>query len=66
MEENLLRLKKKIVIYTAVTKGYDVLLDTEQRHPDCDYVAFCDYIPDTQVWELRPFIYDHPNSAKKI
>ena len=50
----------KIVIYTAVTNGYDQLFDPLYINSECDYVCYADCAGIyTGMWSLRP-IGDHP------
>lgn len=49
---------RRRVIYTAITGGYDELVDPPHVMPDCDYVVFCDrpMVPG-KVWQPRPIDY---------
>src|SRR5690606_34066526 len=62
--EPIKRLNKRVIVYTAVTNGYDTLRDPEFVHPDCDYVAFSDHIFETKTWRILPFNFVHYNQAK--
>ena len=46
----------KNVIYTCLTKGYDILQDPVEVSPDYDYVCFTDAPQEmsSRVWEFRP------------
>jgi GT2 family glycosyltransferase len=56
-KKRVLDLRKKIVIYTAVTGGYDLLEDPEYVVPNCDYIAFSDTQIDCKIWQIRPLNY---------
>jgi GT2 family glycosyltransferase len=55
---------RKIVVYTAVSGGYDVLQDPKHVLPNCDYVAFSDRPLDCKVWQIRPFNYFESDIAR--
>jgi hypothetical protein len=46
---------KKIVIYTVISGGYDVLREPEVVREGFDFVCFTDQVfPDSKVWDVRP------------
>jgi GT2 family glycosyltransferase len=60
--------KNKIVLYTAVSGGYDTLKLPEYINPDYDYVIFSDQpVPDTGIFEVRPlpFIHEDPTRSAR-
>jgi hypothetical protein len=57
-------LNRKIVVYTAVSGGYDVLQDPKHVLPNCDYIAFSDRPLDCKVWQIRPFNYFESDIAR--
>lgn len=48
--------RKRLVVYTAMTRGYDELQQPEEPSPDIDYLCFSNDIPDKQigVWKVLP------------
>lgn len=46
---------KKLVVYSCLTRGYDLPADPSAVSPDVDYVLFTDAAIDSKVWQLRPF-----------
>lgn len=61
--------KKRIVVYTAVAKGYDDLQPPQPKSDGCDHLCFCDDArPTAAGWEYRPFdvhAADPVRTAKK-
>ena len=56
---------KKIVIYTAISGGYDSLKLPEKPDPRVDYVLFTDTpTPDTGVYQVRPITYFHEDATR--
>lgn len=55
---------ERIVIYTAVTGGYDVLRDPNHVLPNCDYIAFADRPIDCKVWQVHPLNYHEEDVAR--
>ncbi len=51
---------KRLVIYTAMTRGYDELQQPEEPSPDIDYLCFSNDIPDKQigVWKVLPIPFE--------
>lgn len=57
--------QKRIVIYTAISGGYDSIKLPEQLDPRFDYVLFTDTpAPDTGVWQIRPITYFHEDVTR--
>lgn len=56
----------KCVVYTAITGGYDNLVDPEYIDPDFDYICFTDD-PNlkSNVWEIRLMDYEDNNLVRK-
>ena len=55
--------KKKKVIYTCITGGYEAIVPPTYTQLDFDYVCFTDNLNQTtNVWELRPI----PNELKDL
>ena len=48
---------ERIVVFTAVTGGYDSLRDPKHVLTNCDYIAFSDRPLDCKVWQVFPFNY---------
>lgn len=61
--------KKRIVVYTAVAKGYDILKNPARLSEACDYVCFSDHVQlSAPAWSQRPFdehVDDPVRTAKK-
>lgn len=55
---------ERIVVYTAVSGGYDVLRDPKHVLPNCDYIAFADRPLDCKVWQVQPFNYHEEDVAR--
>ena len=56
---------KKIVIYTAISGGYDSIKLPEKLDRRFDYVLFTDMpAPDTAVWQVRPVTYFHEDKTR--
>jgi GT2 family glycosyltransferase/predicted nucleic acid-binding Zn-ribbon protein len=55
---------KRIVIYTAVTAGYDELKPPGFRPSNCDFVAFSDQPLKVDGWEVRPLNYLHQDPTR--
>lgn len=55
---------ERIVVYTAVTGGYDVLRDPKHVLPNCDYIAFADHPLDCKVWQVHPLNYHEEDVAR--
>lgn len=52
-----------LVVYTAIAgSGRDVLVDPTPA-PGVDYVCFTDQPFISRVWDIRPFIWEHPSEA---
>lgn len=66
----LARVKKKVVVYTCITGGYDRLLPPEYLDLDVDYICYTDSDCETYgIWELRelPWAdYDNTRSARFV
>jgi GT2 family glycosyltransferase len=57
--------KNRVVVYTAISGGYDTLKIPEFINPDYDYVCFSDrVIKATMPWEIRPIDYYHKDSTR--
>ena len=57
--------KKKIVIYTAISGGYDSIKLPEKLDPRFDYVLFTDtFALDTGVYQVRPITYFHEDATR--
>lgn len=55
----------KIVVFTALSGGYEDLPRHAHLDPSFDYVAFCDRPIDSQgFWEVRPMDFWHPDSVR--
>lgn len=54
------------VIYTALTKGYDRLLQPEVLRPDYDYICFSNDLgeADIGVWKIRKIPYANPSGTR--
>jgi GT2 family glycosyltransferase len=63
IKRNLLS-KNKIVVYTAVANGYDVLRDPLYVIPGADYVAFTNTKFDCKIWKLVSFNYFEEDLAR--
>lgn len=46
----------KLVVYTAITKGYDRLLPVYDQDPDIAFVCFADESFRVDGWDVRPFV----------
>jgi GT2 family glycosyltransferase len=56
---------KKIVIYTAISGGYDSIKLPEKPDPRVDYVLFTDTpTPDTGIYQVRPITYFHEDATR--
>ncbi len=56
---------RRIVIYTAISGGYDTLKLPEKVDPRFDYVLFTDEpAPDTGVWQVRTTTYFHADKTR--
>ncbi len=57
---------KRIVIYTALTGGYDNLLQPKCQRGDCEYVCFSNDISETSVgvWQIRPIPYGNNDPTR--
>lgn len=59
-------MRKKNVVYTAITDGYDDLIDPIVVSNNCDYVCYTDNLNiSTNVWKLRSFPEDLPSGSLK-
>lgn len=59
------RPRAKVVVYTALTGGYERFLPHEQLDPAYDYVAFTDMpMKDCGFWNVRPIDYWHPDPVR--
>lgn len=63
--------KKKGVIYTCFTKGYDELIQHSYVNKDFDYICFTDdedLIQHKQVgiWQIRPMLFKELDNARNI
>jgi len=57
--------RAKVVVYTALTGGYEKLLPHEHLDPAYDYVAFADTpLKDCGFWVVRPIDYWHPDPVR--
>jgi len=55
----------KVVVFTALTGGYEELPRPQYLNTYYDYVAFCDEPIDSQgVWEVRPMDFWHPDKVR--
>lgn len=48
-------MQKKVVIYTAISQGYDIIKDPSFVSKDCDYICFSDKFHKSSVWSVRNF-----------
>jgi len=49
-------LKNKTVIYTAISAGYDDLVDPKYISPNCDYICFTDDMNlKSDIWNIKKF-----------
>lgn len=55
---------KRVVVYTAVIGGYDILRAPGIRHPNWDFVVFSDQPLQVEGWEDRPLNYTHPDPTR--
>lgn len=55
---------ERIVVFTAVTGGYDVLRDPKYVLPNCDYIVFADRPLDCKVWQVHPLNYYEEDIAR--
>ncbi len=56
---------RRIVVYTAISQGYDELKVPEVGSDRCDFVCFTDAdIPGDRGWELRPMDYVSSETAR--
>ena len=63
--ESRAREKNRVVIFSAITNGYDSLKLPEHLDPDFDYVLFTDSpAPDTGTWEIRPIVSFHSDRTR--
>lgn len=59
------RPRARVVVYTALTGGYERLLPYEHLDPAYDYVAFTDTsVKDCGFWDVRPIDYWHPEPVR--
>lgn len=59
------RTRNRIVIYTAISGGYDTLKIPEYMNPEYDYVCFSDRPIEGDIpWEIRPIDYFHTDSTR--
>lgn len=57
--------KNKIVVYTAITGGYDKLKEPQVISKECDYICFTDNENmKSKHWEARKIHYPCKNSTK--
>ena len=57
--------KKEIVVYTALSGGYDLPLLYEKLDPEIDYVLFTDGpTPNCGFWQVRAMDYWHPEFVR--
>ena len=57
--------KNRIVIFTAMTGGYDSPVRHEYLDPNIDYVLFTDLpLDNCGFWNVRPIDYWHPDSVR--
>ncbi|MDN3522089.1 rhamnan synthesis F family protein [Halomonas ramblicola] len=55
----------KVVVFTALSGGYEELPRPQHLNPNYDYVAFCDEPMDSHgVWQLRPMEFWHPDKVR--
>ncbi|MGJ4727995.1 rhamnan synthesis F family protein [Luteimonas sp. SDU101] len=56
---------KRVVVYTAISGGYESLLPQVWLNPAYDYVAFCDRpVMDGGCWDVRPMDYWSPDPVR--
>lgn len=56
---------RRIVVYTALSGGYESLLPQIALNPAYDYVAFCDRpVRDCGCWDVRPMDYWSPDPVR--
>ena len=55
---------ERVVIYTAVTGGYDDLKTPILRLGNCHFVVFSDQELQVEGWEVRPFNYFHEDPVR--
>jgi GT2 family glycosyltransferase len=53
-EKNINLKDSKIVVYTAISKGYDSIIQN-QNPKGADFIAFLEDQPSSGIWQLRPF-----------
>jgi len=61
--------KNKIAVVTAIAGGYDNLHEPEYYDENVDYIAFCDTVPKSHIWQVRYIDYTHftqPRMAAKL
>ncbi|MBN1141569.1 MAG: glycosyltransferase [Deltaproteobacteria bacterium] len=57
--------RSRIVVYTAISSGYDKLLPPEILNNNIDYVCFSDFHLDGfGIWDIRPIPYYHPDPVR--
>ena len=56
--------RPRLVIFTAVTGGYDDLPPPGFFPPNCDFVVFSDRPIEVDGWKVLPLNYQHPDPAK--
>jgi O-antigen biosynthesis protein len=54
----------RLVVYTAVAGGYDVLRAPEYLPENCDFVAFSDRPLQVEGWDVRPLNYEHRDPSR--
>lgn len=48
-------MKNKIIIYTAISNGYDKVKNPSFVSPNCDYICFSDTNIQSDIWEMKKF-----------
>jgi len=57
--------KNRVVVFTAISGGYDTLKIPEFINPDYDYVCFSDRAIDAKIpWDIRLIDYYHKDSTR--
>lgn len=59
-------MKKDIVVYTAISNGYDGLRDPLVISEQCDYICFTDNKNiESSIWQIREFPNEHLDDVRK-
>jgi hypothetical protein len=51
--------KNRIAVVTSIYGGYDTLHEPQYYEKDVDYIAFCDTVPKSDIWQVQYIDHTH-------